>query len=150
DGSKVAFRARSSGGDDLWVASTSGGQLSRVTTGNLRPQQIQWSRRPGETIYFRDGSGELRMVRLGVSDLTSFFGRGGGGGGQARPGLGEPATIPFKIKMTVRRDEEFGEMFEQSWRALAEHFYDPKFHGVKWEAIRDNYRPLVKHVALKE
>ena len=37
---------------------------------------------------------------------------------------GDAATLPFRVKMTVRRDEEFAEMFEQSWRALAENFYD--------------------------
>ena len=41
-------------------------------------------------------------------------------------------------------------MFEQSWRYLAEHFYDAKFHGADWDAVRDKYRPLVKHVAMKE
>src|SRR5439155_4788351 len=104
DGSKVAFRARSTGGDDLWVASTSGGQLTRVTTGNLRPQQIQWSRRPGEAIYFRDGNGEIRVARLGMSDLTSFFARSSSGGPPRSAGA-EPATIPFKVKLTIRRDE---------------------------------------------
>jgi tricorn protease len=59
-------------------------------------------------------------------------------------------TIPFKVKMTIRRDEEFSEMFEQSWRALSDNFYDPKFHGVDWYAVRARYRPLVKHCALKE
>src|SRR5262249_45943311 len=65
-------------------------------------------------------------------------------------GLGEPGTVAFRAKLTVRRDEEFREMFEQSWRALRENFYDAGFHGADWEAIRHKYRPLVKHVALKE
>src|SRR5207253_3138865 len=51
---------------------------------------------------------------------------------------------------TVRQDEEFAEVFEQSWRLLHENFYDPTFHGADWRAVRDRYRPLVKHVALKE
>src|SRR5207245_1228211 len=37
-----------------------------------------------------------------------------------------------------------------SWRALSEHFYDEKFHGVNMEALRLKYRPVVKHVAMKE
>ncbi|HZT81854.1 MAG TPA: S41 family peptidase, partial [Gemmataceae bacterium] len=53
-------------------------------------------------------------------------------------------------KMTIRRDEEFAEMFDQSWRALRENFYDKSFHGVDWSAVRGKYRPLVKHVAMKE
>jgi tricorn protease len=59
-------------------------------------------------------------------------------------------VVLFKIKMTVRTDEEFHEMFEQSWRALSDHFYDPKYHGVDWALIRSKYEPLVKQCALKE
>ncbi len=36
-------------------------------------------------------------------------------------------------------------MFDQSWRALNENFYDPSFHGADWHAVRDKYRALVKH-----
>ncbi len=61
-----------------------------------------------------------------------------------------PALVPFQAKMTIRRDEEFAEMFEQSWRALDENFYDIEFHGANWNAVREKYRPLVKHVALRE
>ncbi len=52
--------------------------------------------------------------------------------------------------MTVRTDEEFTEMFDQTWRYLSENFYDVKFHGHDWDAVRAKYRPLVKHVAMKE
>jgi tricorn protease len=41
-------------------------------------------------------------------------------------------------------------MFDQTWRYLAENFYDAKFHGRDWAAVRARYRPLVKHVAVKE
>ena len=51
----------------------------------------------------------------------------------------EPAKVPFTAKLTVRRDEEFREMFDQSWRLLAENFYDPTFHGVDWNAVRAKY-----------
>jgi tricorn protease len=54
------------------------------------------------------------------------------------------------VKLTVRSDEEFAEMFDQTWRYLAENFYDPKFHGHDWDAVRAKYRPLVKYVAMKE
>jgi tricorn protease len=133
DGTKVAFRSSSSSGDDLWVANVNGSQLTRVTTGNQRPTQIRWSKRLPDLLYFRDGTGALRMGRVG-----------------GLIGTGEPARIPFTAKMTIRRDEEFAEMFEQSWRALADHFYDASFHGVNWQAVREKYRPLLKHIAVKE
>jgi tricorn protease len=131
DGSKVAFRdARE---HDLWVASTNGGQLTRLTTGHVAPRQIQWSRSRGllggDILYYLDGGGNIHLVR------------GTGGSGPA---------LPFRIKMRIRTDETYLEMFDQSWRYLAEHFYDATFHGQDWNAVRAKYRPLVKHVAMKE
>lgn len=140
DGLKVAFRSVGSSGDDLWVASADGRSLTRVTTGNQRPTQIRWSKRHFEVIYFRDGTGQLRMARPSLL----------GGATEGKPSTDSSVVVPFKVKMTVRRDEEFLEMFDQSWRALSDHFYDTKFHGIDWYAARAKYRPLVKHVALKE
>ncbi|HXG12942.1 MAG TPA: S41 family peptidase [Gemmataceae bacterium] len=139
DGNRVAFRSAGPTGDDLWVASTDGRLLTRVTTGNLRPTRLHWSRRHYDLIYFRDGQGQLRMVRPGT--IASSDGR---------PAADSAVVIPFRVKMTIRRDEEFLEMFDQSWRALAEEFYDSKFHGVDWHAVRAKYRPVVRQVALKE
>jgi tricorn protease len=143
DGARVAFRAVSQGGEDLWVASTDGSRVSRVTTGNQRPQQITWSRYMSDLIYFRDGRGAIRTARAGGSGSSSFA--------AALSSLtsGE-GRIPFMAKLTIRREEEFKEMFEQSWRGLAEEFFDPRYNGIDWAAMRIKYEPLVKHVALKE
>lgn len=141
DGTRVAFRSSGSSGDDLWVAAVGGGQLQRLTTGNQRPVQIAWSKRLPGVIYFRDGVGALKMVRQGDS-LTSLL-----GGASSAPTV---VTIPFTARLTISRDDEFGEMLEQSWRALTEHFYDSKFHGIDWVAVRSRYRPLVKHCQMRE
>ena len=58
--------------------------------------------------------------------------------------------MPFQVKMNIRQDELFTEMFDQSWRYLSENFYDDKFHGRNWDAVRKTYRPLVKHISMKE
>src|SRR5207245_9328732 len=93
------------------------------------PQQIRWSKRMPDTIYFLDGTGQIRMARAGSL------------------AFGEPPRVAFSAKMTIRMDAGFSEMFEQSWRALAEHFYDPKYHGANWNAVRVKYRPRVQHGA---
>src|SRR5262249_54238043 len=142
DGTKVALRSLGAGGDDLWVATVGGGQLQRLTTGNSKPVQFNWSKRHPGLLYFRDAAGALKMVRMG-DPLTALL----GGAQSAAPTV---VSIPFSVKLTVRQDEEFGEMLEQSWRALTEHFYDPKFHGIDWVSVRARYRPLVKHCALRE
>ncbi len=109
-----------------------GSQVTRCSTGNTKPSQIQWSRYFPSMVYFRDGAGNVR---------TAVFGA---------PSSSTPATIPFRAKMTISREEVFAEMFEQSWRALYESFYDGKFRGADWNAVREKYRPLVEHVAMKE
>ena len=137
DGSQFAFRSLSTG-DDLWVASTSGGSLTRVTTGNQAPRAIRWSKKSRGLLYFLNGSGELRSIRT-----SSAF-------GSALGLSSEPSKVPFQAKMTVRRDEEFGEMFTQSWRALSDFFYDAKHHDTNWNSVRAKYQPLVAHVAQRE
>jgi tricorn protease len=147
DGSKVAFRA----GNDLWVASTEGSQVSRITNNGSRPTQITWSRRNSDVLYFRDGKGSLRILRLGGLDALASLLAGPRSGSSSSSSSGpQPVEIPFRVKMTIRQDEEFSEMLEQSWRALQESFYDANFHGIDWHTVRAKYRPLVKHVAMKE
>jgi tricorn protease len=146
DAAKVAFRSVGPSGDDLWVASANGSSLTRITTGNLRPQSIQWSKRTPDTIYFLDGDGVLRKAHSGSGDFASMLNRIPGSAGPS----GQAAALGFKVKLTIHQDEEFGEIFEQSWRHLTEHFYDSKFHGIDMEALRNKYRPLVKHTALRE
>lgn len=143
DGTQVAFRSMSNG-DDLWVASSDGRMVNRLTTGNQAPRGIRWAKRAGGLIYFLNGFGELRAVRAnstGGSPLASMFGGGG---------ANEPMRIPFAAKMTINRDEEFQEMYAQSWRTLSDYFYDNKHHGSDWKKVRQKYADLVPHVAQRE
>jgi tricorn protease len=142
DGARVAFSATSQGSTDLWVAASNGSSVTRLTTGNLGPTQITWSRRLPTVLYFRDSAGRIHIARIPLGAISP-------------PTTGETAKalhapLPFKARMTVRDAEVYAEMFEQSWRSLADHFYDPKLHGVNWDAVRERYRPLVKHIGQKE
>jgi tricorn protease len=134
NGQQIAFR-HSDSGDDLWVASANGSSVTRVTLSNQAPKRIRWSRKSTGLIYFLNGGGELRSVRA-----TGVF----------SGGSSEPSRIAFQAKMTVKRDEEFSEMFVQCWRALSDSFYDSKHHGADWNVVRAKYQPLVAHVAQKE
>jgi tricorn protease len=137
NGQQFAFRSLSSG-DDLWVASSTGGSLNRVTTGNQSPRSIRWAKKSSGLIYFLTGSGELRYVRTG----TSF--------GLPSTSTADPSKVGFAAKLIIQRDEEYAEMFAQCWRGLSDFFYDPRHHGADWSAVREKYQPLVGHVAMKE
>ena len=138
DGTLVAFRALSNG-DDLWVSNTDGGSVGRVTSGDQSPRHIRWAKRAGGLIYFLNSKGELRATRASYGTFTGASGPSS-----------EPLNVKFSAAISVRRDEEFAEMFAQSWRLIADGFYDPKFHGVDWSAVRTKYVELVPHVATRE
>ena len=50
--------------------------------------------------------------------------------------------LPFKAKMTVNFAEEKEQIFDESWRALRDGFYDPNFHGNDWDELKDKYKPM--------
>ncbi len=129
NGFKIAFKS----GDELWVASVAGGLATKLSTGLSKPQGIYWSKKANDLIYFRDGNGVIKTAKAS----------------SAIPGA-DVGTIPFKIKMLIKAEEENTELFDQSWRLLADYFYDPKFHGTDWNFTRQKFRPIVKHAPLKE
>jgi Tol biopolymer transport system component/C-terminal processing protease CtpA/Prc len=55
---------------------------------------------------------------------------------QARP-------LAVTAEMDVDFTREKVEVFNQAWRYIRDTFYDPNFHGVNWQAMHDEYAPLV-------
>lgn len=43
--------------------------------------------------------------------------------------------------------KERAEVFERVWKTVNEKYYDPKFNGVDWKAVREKYRPLAEKAA---
>jgi tricorn protease len=55
--------------------------------------------------------------------------------------------VNFSVTLTIDKSAEWKEMFGDAWRTMKYRFYDPKLHGVDWEAARAKYEPIVSHVA---
>ncbi len=43
--------------------------------------------------------------------------------------------------------DEWAQIFDEVWRRYRDFFYVDNMHGYDWEALRDQYRPLLAHVA---
>ena len=50
------------------------------------------------------------------------------------------------MEMRLDRHQEWAQVFRECWRQMRDFFYDPNMHGVDWQAVRERYEPLVKHV----
>jgi tricorn protease len=104
--------------------------------------------RDGRTLFFRErdnvysvpisiGGGAGAGAGAGAPAAAAA---GAGGGGAAR------RRINFNVRVRVDRPAEWAEMFDDGWRTMKYRFYDPKMHGMDWDAMRAKYRPLVDYV----
>lgn len=52
-----------------------------------------------------------------------------------------------KARMKLDRLAEWRQIFNEAWRVIKYHFYDPNTHGVDWDEVREYYGSLLPHVA---
>jgi tricorn protease len=53
-------------------------------------------------------------------------------------------TVNVTAEMDVDFNQEKMAVFEQAWAGQRDGFYDPKFHGADWNAVRRTYAPLIE------
>ncbi|MCS7266187.1 MAG: S41 family peptidase [Armatimonadetes bacterium] len=127
DSRTVIFVASPVDQPEIWSIPLEGGSLTRLASG-FSASQFQFSP-DGNRLYFLSTGGIIRYL--------------------ARP-ANTVGSVNFTARMTVDRVVELQHMFDEGWRLLKEQFYDEKMHGVDWELMRQKYRPIIEHVALKE
>lgn len=120
DGEQIAFVSVHQGQSDLYLIKADGTDERRLTTGGLSPSSLRWSK-DGKTLYFLSRG---RIQRIATSG-------------------GTPQATNTEVRLTVNEPQERAYLFETAWRTLNETFYDPKFHGVDWQAMREKYRPYL-------
>ena len=54
------------------------------------------------------------------------------------------------VRSFVTPAEEWQQIFNDAWRMQKEYFYDPKMHGIDWQAIYDKYQPMLSDVQRRE
>ncbi|MGQ5523971.1 S41 family peptidase [Chitinimonas sp. PSY-7] len=55
-----------------------------------------------------------------------------------------------QVRMLVNPREEWQHIFDEAWWMEQQYFYDPKLHGLDWQAVYARYQPLLKHVQRRE
>lgn len=118
----------------------------------------------GRTVFYQEGSG-VYSASLGGGGGGGGGGfaamaaaRGGSGSGRsgsptggsseaASGGGGSGKRVNFTVGFEIDKPAEWKEMFGDAWRTMKYRFYDPKLHGIDWDAARAKYEPIVAHVA---
>ncbi len=100
--------------------------------------------RDGRTVFFRERDG-IYSVPLPSSGSGAREGGPAPAAGAASQGGGR-RRINFNVRVRIDRPAEWAEMFDDGWRTMKYRFYDPKMHGMDWDAMRAKYRPLVDYV----
>lgn len=54
---------------------------------------------------------------------------------------------PITISYTFRRNlqEEFSQIFEETWAQVQENYYDENFHGADWNKLKQKYQAFTHH-----
>ncbi len=50
------------------------------------------------------------------------------------------------MKVTLDRNAEWNQIYNECWRQMRDFFYAPNMHGVDWQKVRKTYEPLLKYV----
>lgn len=59
-------------------------------------------------------------------------------------------AINISHKFSRKLQNEFEQIFFETWAAISENFYDENFHGVNWEKMRERYAQYLPHIRQRE
>lgn len=125
DGKTLLVTASAEGSFNLYTISLE--ELARnrsakqITSSPTFKSDAQFSPKSTEVYYLENG-------RINIVDLAR---------GNTRP-------LPLNMSININFAEEKMEIFEQGWRYMRDHFYDPNYHGVNWNAVQQTYEPLAR------
>ncbi len=54
------------------------------------------------------------------------------------------------LRMYIDPAREWAQIFDEGWRFQQEFFYAANLHGLDWDAVYEQYQPLVEHVGRRE
>ena len=125
DGKTLVFRSSQSNQTVLYSYN-----LDELVREPATPQQIASSRRPKRFFAFTPDSKQLFYLEGGAVTTTTLE-------------APRPRPVAINAEMDVAFDREKLTAFNQAWSLLDRSFFDPKFHGQDWRALRARFEPYI-------
>jgi len=125
DGRSLLLTATAEGQTNLYVYS-----LDELSREPAVARQLTSTAAPKADAQFTPDSKEVFYLEQGRINVIPIETR------QSR-------AVPVTAEIDVDFAQEKMEVFRQAWTYLRDGFYDDKFHGVDWNAVRQQYAPRV-------
>ena len=130
DGKTLLFTAEIAGQDNLFSYSldelAKEPPVARQLTATAKPKGAYAISPDSKTAYVLDG-GQVQSIALGTEDAPPAHAK----------------TIAITGSVDVDFDKEKEVVFSESWTGLNRTYYDPKFNGHDWAALRAAWQPYV-------
>ncbi len=137
DGKLLLFTATVAGQQSLYLypmdetASGGGGRGGRGGGGGRTARQLTSTPGPKQRAQFSPDSKEVYYLEGGRVTAINVDTRA-------------IRTVAINAETSVDFAKEKMAVFEQAWAAQRDNYYDPKFHGADWNAVRKTYAPLIE------
>lgn len=116
---------------------TTNGGSRQGSEGDPALMKISWNGEDAKTLASNAPISQLRWDKKGSN---FYYLRQGGTLGKSNED-GKMTSQSFQARMVLDHPEERRQIFNEAWRTLDAGFYDPKFHGQDWQALRARYEP---------
>ncbi|MBW8811788.1 MAG: PD40 domain-containing protein [Caulobacterales bacterium] len=126
DGKFLVYRAELAGQTNLFSYS-----LDELAVEPPAPQQITGGKRPKRDFLVTADSKQVYYLDGGRVTVTTID-------------TPRPKAIEVAADMAIRFDAEKQVVFDEAWSTLDRLFFDPKFHGQDWTALRERFEPYAQ------
>ena len=123
DGEFYVVLSSQLGSDDLWLVNDKGDRIVRLTEEGAEPSNIVFEK-DSRGIYFLHNGGKIQHLRF--EDDGTIDRKGSG-------------SVAYSAKLDINLALEAKQKFNEAWNLLRDGFYDARFHGVDWDALRSAY-----------
>lgn len=131
DSKYLVFRTAITGRDNFWylpLEEEKAGEPAQQLTATKTEKGPAFFTPDGKRLYYLNGG------RIYYRDFPK----------------GEPKTLEVRTEYNVHFHQEKLQIFEEAWSLLRDHFYDPNFHGVNWNKVREIFLPRIQGVRCRE
>jgi len=135
DGENVVYFAKVGEKWDLWLTRPRDHKTVKALDLSDENSGDVFFGKEGKNVFVRKSDGAI--VKADVGSLLDP---------QSEGGEAKQKPVAYAAEMTIDRPAERAYMFEHAWRQVRRKFYDPKLHGVDWDAMKKDYAAYLPQI----